>query len=680
MKKMNLSRLAKVFFIVFLPLLFIVLSQSDMVKAGDVSNNISSLTVSSEEITDGGQTTVKFTFDEHAQKIQPGDTLKVNWTSSGTVFGIGFKKTIPLSIDGTYVGDMVITDGSATVTFNEAIKNLQNIRGWGEFEIEGHNDTTTDKEHVGKFTIISGARKVELNVKKMATGVNSAPFYLKAGDMHANDPEHILWTLTINAMNLDVDGDVRVEDDIQGGHSLVKDSFSITTTGNKPGYYGGSTAIDDFLAAFPGSTFTVDAAGKITVTIPQSQIDKTGVLIFYQTKVENENQKNFLNNTKVWYQVKGEQAVVAKEVNASVANINANGGVDGDMTSTTTTTTTTQEPTTTTTTTQEPTTTTTTTQEPTTTTTTTQEPTTTTTTTQEPTTTTTTTQEPTTTTTTTQEPTTTTTTTQEPTTTTTTTQEPTTTTTTTQEPTTTTTTTQEPTTTTTTTQESTTTTTTTQEPTTTTTTTQEPTTTTTTTQEPTTTTTTTQEPTTTTTTVTTTDEPKTTSTTTDEPKTTSTTTDEPKTTVTTTDEPKTTSTTSEEPKTTVTTTDEPTTTSTTSEEPTTTVTTTDEPTTTSTTTPEEPENHNSSEEDTTSTTTTTAEPKTSSSTTENPNKPSHSGTTTTPSAPGSNGGNNGGDSKSLLPNTGEVVASGLVFSGILVLAGAVGIKRKLTRQ
>ena len=580
MKKMNLSRLAKVFFIVFLPLLFIVLSQSDMVKAGDVSNNISSLTVSSEEITDGGQTTVKFTFDEHAQKIQPGDTLKVNWTSSGTVFGVGFKKTIPLSIDGTYVGDMVITDGSATVTFNEAIKNLQNIRGWGEFEIEGHNDTATDKEHVGKFTIISGARKVELNVKKMATGVNSAPFYLKAGDMHANDPEHILWTLTINAMNLDVDGDVRVEDDIQGGHSLVKDSFSITTTGNKPGYYGGSTAIDDFLAAFPGATFTIDAAGKITVTIPQSEINKTGVLIFYQTKVENENQKNFLNNTKVWYHVKGEQAVVAKEVNASVANINANGGVDGDMTSTTTTTTTT-------------------------------------TTTQEPTTTTTTTQEPTTTTTTTQEPTTTTTTTQEPTTTTTTTQEPTTTTTTTQEPTTTTTTTQEPTTTTTTTQEATTTTTTTQEPTTTT------------------------------------------------------------TTVTTTDEPKTTSTTTEEPKTTVTTTDEPTTTSTTSEEPKTTVPTTPE---TPDTTPEEPGNHNSSEEDTTSTTTTTAEPKTSSSTTENPNKPSHSGTTTTPSAPGSNGGNNGGGRKSLLPNTGEVVASGLVFSGILVLAGAVGIKRKLTRQ
>ena len=503
MKKNNLSRLAKVFFLVFLPLLFIVFSQSDVVKAGDVSNNISSLTVSSNEITDGGQTTVKFTFDEHAQKIQPGDTLKVNWTSSGTVYGVGFKKTIPLNIDGTYVGDMVITDGSATVTFNEAIKNLQNIRGWGEFEIEVHNNTATDKEHVGKFTIISGDKTVDLSVKKMATGENHAPFYLKAGDMHADDPEHILWTLTINAMNLEVDGDVHVEDEVQGGHKLVTDSFNITTTGNKPGYFAGDTAIEDFKTAFPGSTFTVDASGKITVTIPKDLINKTGVLIFYRTKLENEKQKDFKNNTKVWYQVKGETAVVAKEVNASVANINANGGVDGDQTSTTsTTTTTTEEPTTTstTTTTEEPTTTSTTT--------TTEEPTTTSTTT--------TTEEPTTTSTTT--------TTEESTTTSTTT-------TTTEEPTTTSTTT--------TTEESTTTSSTT---------------------------TTTEEPKTTSSTTTTTEEPKTTSsttTTTEEPKTTSsttTTTEEPKTTsstTTTTGESKTTSsttTTTEEPKSTVTTT------------------------------------------------------------------------------------------------------------------------------
>ena len=404
MKDFIKGRLSKLLFVLFIPMLLFMLAPQSVVNAADVSNNISSLTVSSSEITDGGQTTVKFTFDEHAQKIKAGDTLEVTWPSSGTIHGTGFKKTIKLTIEGKYVGDMVITDGSAKVTFNDGITGLENVRGWGEFEIEGHNDTATDKEHVGKFTIVSGDKSVDLNVKKMETGENHAPFYLKAGDMHADDPEHILWTLTINAMNLEVDGDVRVEDEVQGGHKLVTDSFSITTTGNKPGYFAGDTAIEDFKAAFPGSTFTVDASGKITITIPKDLINKTGVLIFYRTKVENENQKEFKNNTKVWYQVKGETAVVAKEVNASVANINANGGVDGDqslpkITTTeapTTTTTTTEAPTTTTTTTEAPTTTTTTTESTTaattTTTTTTEAPTTTTTTTEAPTTTTTTTE------------------------------------------------------------------------------------------------------------------------------------------------------------------------------------------------------------------------------------------------------------------------------------------------
>ena len=57
---------------------------------------------------------------------------------------------------------MVIKDGSAKVTFNDGITGLENVRGWGEFEIEGHNDTATDKEHVGKFTIVSGDKSVDL--------------------------------------------------------------------------------------------------------------------------------------------------------------------------------------------------------------------------------------------------------------------------------------------------------------------------------------------------------------------------------------------------------------------------------------------------------------------------------------------------------------------------------------
>ena len=443
MKRIFKGQLPKLLFIAFLPLLLILITPKKVVQAADVSNNVSSLTVSSNELYNGGQTTVKFTFDEHAQKIKSGDTLQVTWPSSGTIHGAGFKKTIKLMIEGTYVGDMVITDGEAKVTFNDGITNLENIRGWGEFEIEAHNETNTEKEHTGSFRITSGTKTVEISVKKVATGKSSAPFYLKAGDMKANDPDHILWSLNINNMKVDVDDEVRVEDQIQPGHTLKTDSWMIIVTGKKSGYYSGSDAITNFLKDFPNAQFTADAqTGKISIKIPQEDAVLTGFTVIYKTKVTNPDQAKFENHSQAWYRIKGEAAVVAIEKNSSVSNIRADGGVDGDKTTTTTTpeptttttTTTTEEPTTTTTTTttEEPTTTTTTTttEEPTTTTTTTttEEPTTTTTTTttEEPTTTTTTTttEEPTTTTTTTttEEPTTTTTTTttEEPTTTTTT--------------------------------------------------------------------------------------------------------------------------------------------------------------------------------------------------------------------------------------------------------------------
>ena len=164
--------------------------------------------------------------------------------------------------------------------------------------------------------------------------------------------------------------------------------------------------------------------------------------------------------------------------------------------------------------------------------------------------------------------------------------------------------------------------------------------------------------TTTTTTTTTTSTTTTTTTTTEEPTTTTTTT---------TEEPSTTSTTTtEEPSTTSTTTTvAPTTTSTT---------TTEEPSTTSTTTTEEPS--------TTSTTTTTT-----TTTTTGGGRPTTTTTTTTPGGPTTGdttestpGGGTGGGRKKLLPSTGEVVATGLVISGVIVLIGAIVLKRKISNK
>ena len=173
----------------------------------------------------------------------------------------------------------------------------------------------------------------------------------------------------------------------------------------------------------------------------------------------------------------------------------------------------------------------------------------------------------------------------------------------------------------------------------------------------------------TTTTTTTTTSTTTTTTTTEEPSTTSTTTtEEPSTTSTTTTvAPTTTSTTmTEEPSTTsTTTTKEPSTTSTTTttEDSTTTstTTTTEGPTTTSTTTTEEP-------------TTTTGERRPTTTTT------TPGGSTTGDTTEPAPGGGTGGGRKKLLPSTGEVVATGLVISGVVVLIGAIVLKRKISNK
>lgn len=153
--------------------------------------------------------------------------------------------------------------------------------------------------------------------------------------------------------------------------------------------------------------------------------------------------------------------------------------------------------------------------------------------------------------------------------------------------------------------------------------------------------------------------------------TTTTTTKAPTTTTTTTEAPTTTTTTTEAPTTTTTSTEAPTTTTTTTKAPTTT-TSTEAPTTTTTTTTKAPTTTTTSTEAPTTTTTTTEAPKT---TLEVPGRKQ---STTTSGIPGTKGSNRGGGYRSLLPNTGEVAATGLVVSGVLVLSGAIVLKRKLS--
>ncbi|KZT96068.1 Alcohol dehydrogenase [Lactiplantibacillus plantarum] len=295
----------------------------------DVSSNITSLTASPESINDGGKTTVRVNFDEHAQKIASGDTITVNWNNSGTVYGQGYQKNIDLNIRGVNVGTLSVTTNKAVFTFNSNINDMENVTGWGEFDLEGRNLANTSDENTGSFSIYSGGQQTYVSVKKGKTGSKS-PFYYKTGDMLPSDTDHVRWFLNINNEKGYVSDRIYIKDQIQPGQTLDKGSFDITIDGYRPNHFYGSNAIENFESAYPGSSITINVStGDITVVIPQDQAQLNKFSILYRTSVDDYNQPTFENHSQAWYTENNQPAVEGKEFDYSVSNVNANGGVDG---------------------------------------------------------------------------------------------------------------------------------------------------------------------------------------------------------------------------------------------------------------------------------------------------------------------------------------------------------------
>lgn len=278
--------------------------------------------------SDGGKTTVRVNFDEHAHKIVSGDTITVNWNNSGTVYGQGYSKNIDLNINGVNVGVLSVATDKAVFTFNSNINDMENVTGWGEFDIQGRNLTNTSDENTGSFSIYSGGQQTDVSVTKPEAGSSPAPFYYKSGDMQPDDTDHVRWFLNINNERAYVSDRIYIKDQIQPGQTLDKSSFNITVDGYNNFY--GSDAIEKFELAYPGSSISInESTGEITVIIPQDQAQLNSFSILYLTSVDDYNQPTFKNDSQAWYTENNQPAVYAQESDSSVSNVNANGGVDG---------------------------------------------------------------------------------------------------------------------------------------------------------------------------------------------------------------------------------------------------------------------------------------------------------------------------------------------------------------
>ncbi|HEL0025127.1 TPA: Cna B-type domain-containing protein [Streptococcus equi subsp. zooepidemicus] len=322
-----MKQLTKIVSVVLL--LLLTLSTSlPKVRATNISDNITSLTVASSSLRDGERTTVKVAFDDKKQKIKAGDTIEVTWPTSGDIYIQGFTKTIPLNIQNVDVGTLEVTTNKAVFTFNKNIETMQNVTGWGEFEITVRNVTQTTTETTGTTTVRVGNHTATINVTKPEAGTGTSSFYYKTGDMQPDDTDHVRWFLLINNNKEWVADTVTVEDDIQGGQTLDMSSFDITVSGYRNERFVGEKALEEFRQKFPNSVITA-TANHISVSLAKDDASKNTVNVAYKTKITDYDQKEFANNSKIWYQILYKDQVSGQESNHQVANVNANGGVDG---------------------------------------------------------------------------------------------------------------------------------------------------------------------------------------------------------------------------------------------------------------------------------------------------------------------------------------------------------------
>lgn len=329
---MNRKILVFMVFILILNVISPIFHSSNVTAASDISStNVTSLTVSPSQINDGGNAKVRVEFDDKANKIQSGDTIKVNWPNTGELKIDGYSKTIDLTVRGEVVGQAVITGAGATITFNQNVDKLSDVSGFAEFEVQGRNLTNTTNSDTKTGTITSGNKSANISVTKGEAGTNSV-FYYKTGDMQTDDTNHVRWFLNINNERKYVDKEIVVKDQIQGGQQIDLSTLSITISGQHPGYYDGANAIENFKKAIPGANITVDTTNNtLEVHIPRDYASLNSYSIHYKTKITNETQPEFVNNSQIWYQENNQPEVNGESSNHTVKNISANAGIQGTV-------------------------------------------------------------------------------------------------------------------------------------------------------------------------------------------------------------------------------------------------------------------------------------------------------------------------------------------------------------
>ncbi|WP_239749694.1 LPXTG cell wall anchor domain-containing protein [Mammaliicoccus sp. O-M53] len=281
------------------------------------------------EKSDGS--TGEFTHRERAKisvefggaKVSPGDTINISLPEELK----GFNKTFELKNEqGVTLGTCEVTVDGIKCTFNDNVKNIDNVRGSFFFEAE-INKSTEGKNNVdlnfGNTTI----HKEIIVSNSTGSSGESDEIFFKNGQIEPNDTDHVQWTIRFNNKQdyFSPNNPAIIKDTLGPGQKLEADKFqfSVRTKGqNEAQYY----TKEEFESRGLGH---VEISGNgFTVWFNNPTYNE--LLIYYSTEITDSNAASFDNNSSVTYIDKsGNQ--MSENSNATIQNINAGGKAEGDL-------------------------------------------------------------------------------------------------------------------------------------------------------------------------------------------------------------------------------------------------------------------------------------------------------------------------------------------------------------
>ena len=248
--------------------------------------------------------TLSAKFDDTRGKIQGGDYIFITWPSNSqaSAWIESFFGEKPLYIEGQQVGKYTVDAKGAKLVFNDKINSMQNVSGNFSFDVRIHNNTESDQS----LTISSGQTFTIAKVDKVISASRSKEIAKqewrseKVGNLSTHDGKNIIvYGIYLNSNHAQLAGDITLEDEIQAGMKLDKQTISVRIGDNYV------VPFADFSHTFPKSWLTFED-GVIRARFSKDEFSGKRFSISYCPEIVDASIPVFQNVAKVGYQLVNE--------------------------------------------------------------------------------------------------------------------------------------------------------------------------------------------------------------------------------------------------------------------------------------------------------------------------------------------------------------------------------------